>query len=116
MRCEEVKEILPAYGRDGDTGLPVRRHLSRCSECSAELDRYSALARSMEDLRANAAEPPPELFHQLASIPYRTSRAEEVRTHVVRNRNRYATGVAVAVVGAAGAALWRTRRGRVVTA
>ncbi len=116
MRCEEVREILPAYGRDGDTGLPVRRHLSRCADCSAELARYNSLARSLEDLRTQAAEPPAELFHQLASIPYRTSRAQEVRTHVTRNRNRYATGVAVAVIGAAGAAFWKTRRGRVATA
>ncbi|MDP9068508.1 MAG: hypothetical protein M3N53_09250 [Actinomycetota bacterium] len=116
MRCEEVREILPAYGRDGETGLPVRRHLSRCPDCSEELARYTSLSRSLSDLRTHAVEPPPELFHQLASIPYRTSRAQEVRTHVTRNRNRYATGVAVAVVGAAGAALWKTRRGRMATA
>lgn len=116
MRCDEVREMMPAYGRDGDVGLPVRRHLSRCEDCADELSRYQALFRGLEDLRASALEPPPELFHQLASIPYRRSPAREVRGHVARHRNRYAAGLAVAAVGAAGAALWRSRRGRVAIA
>ena len=116
MRCDEVREIMPAYGRDGDVGLPVRRHLSRCEDCTAELTRYQALFRGLEDLRNVTLDPPPELFHQLASIPYRRSPAQEVRGHVTRHRNRYAAGIAVAAVGAAGAALWRSRRGRVATA
>lgn len=116
MRCEEVQEVLPAYSRDGDVGLSVRRHLSRCEACSAELGRYQVLFRSLQDMRTHSIEPPPELVHQLASIPYRSNRLSEVRTHVVRHKNRYAAGLAVAAVGAAGAAVWRTRRTRVATA
>lgn len=116
MKCDEVREVLPAYSRDGDVGLPVRRHLSRCDDCSTELSHYQALFGSLQDLRSHTVEPPRDLVHQLSAIPYRSNRLDEARTHVVRNRNRYAAGLAVAAVGAAGAALWKTRRGRVATA
>ena len=116
MKCDEVREVLPAYSRDGDVGLPVRRHLSRCPDCSSELTQYEALFGSLASLKTQAVEPPAELFHQLAAIPYRTDRIADARTHVVRHRNRYAAGVAVATAGALGAALWRSRRARTVTA
>jgi hypothetical protein len=110
MKCDEVREILPAYSRDGDVGLPVRRHLSRCPDCTSELANYEAMFGSLASLKTHTIEPPPELFHQLAAIPYRSNRIEDARTHVVRNRNKYATGVAVATAGAVAAALWRARR------
>lgn len=116
MRCEEVREVIPAYTRDGDAGLPVRRHLSDCHDCSQELARYETLYRSLQHLKSETATPPPELFHQLAAIPYQRSRADEVRGHVAHHRNRYALGLGAAVLGATGAALWRSRRGRVATA
>ena len=116
MKCDEVREVLPAYSRDGDVGLPVRRHLSRCSDCTSELAEYETMFASLASLRSHAVEPPPELFHQLAAIPYRSNRIEQTRTHVVRNKNKYAAGVAVAAAGAVGAAVWRSRRGRTVTA
>ncbi len=116
MKCDEVKEVLPAYSRDGDVGLPVRRHLSRCSDCTAELTQYEALFGSLASLTTHAVEPPPELFHQLAAIPYGSDRIAEARTHLVRHKNRYAAGVAVAAAGAVGAALWRVRRTRIATA
>lgn len=112
MRCEEVQEVLPAYSRDGDVGLPVRRHLSRCDDCSGELARYQTLLRSLQAMRSETSEPPRELLHQLAAIPYRPDRVQQARTHVVRHRNRYAAGLAVAALGAAGAAVWQTRRSR----
>jgi hypothetical protein len=117
MRCEEVREVLPAYSRDGDVGLPVRRHLSRCEGCTEELGRYQTLAAALGSLRSATVQPPPELFHQLAAIPYRSSRIEEARSHVVRHRNGYAVaGLAVAAAGAVGAAVWRSRRSRTATA
>ena len=116
MKCDEVREVLPAYSRDGDVGLPVRRHLSRCPDCTSELTQYEALFGSLASLRTHSVKPPPELFHQLAAIPYRSSRIEGARTHVVRNRNRYVAGAAVATAGAVGAALWRARRTRTATA
>jgi hypothetical protein len=115
MRCAEVREVLPAYTRDGDIGLQVRRHLSRCEECTSELSRYETLFGSLRSLREHSIEPPPELVHQLSAIPYRKHGVDEVRGHLTRNRNAYAAGLAVAVLGA-GAAVWKTRRGRAVTA
>lgn len=116
MKCDEVREVLPAYSRDGDVGLPVRRHLSRCEDCTSELARYQVLLGSLASLEAHVVEPPPELFHQLAAIPYRSNRVEEARIHLAQNKNRYAAGVAVAAAGALGAALWRSRRTRTATA
>ena len=115
MRCEEVQEVLPAYTRDGDVGLQVRRHLSRCDDCTAELSQYQSLFGSLAEMREHTLEPPPDLVHTLAAIPYRRSGVEEVRGHLTRNRSRYAAGLAVAALGA-GAAVWKTRRGRTVTA
>lgn len=115
MKCEEVKEVLPAYSRDGDVGLQVRRHLSRCDDCTAELSQYQALFGSLASMRAYTHEPPPELVHQLSAIPYRRNSVDEVRGHLTRNRGRYAAGLAVAALGA-GAAVWKTRRGRTATA
>ena len=115
MRCEEVREILPAYTRDGDAGLQVRRHLSRCDDCNTELVQYQTLFGSLAELRDYSVQPPPELVHQLSTIPYRRQSVDELRGHVVRNRNRYAAGVAVAAIGA-GAAVWKTRRTRSATA
>ncbi len=115
MRCEEVKEVLPAYTRDGDVGLQVRRHLSRCDDCSAELSQYQTLFGSLEALREHRLEPPPDLVHELSAIPYRRNAVDDVRGHLTRNRSRYAAGIAVAALGA-GAAVWKTRRGRTATA
>src|SRR3712207_3617373 len=112
MKCDEVREVLPAYSRDGEVGLSVRRHLSRCSDCTAERAQYEAMSGALVSLATQAAEPPPELLHRLAAIPYRSDRIEEARTHIVRNKNRDAAGVAVATAGALGAALWRSRRAR----
>lgn len=115
MRCEEVKEVLPAYTRDGDVGLQVRRHLSRCDDCSAELSQYQTVFAGLEALREHRLEPPPDLVHELSAIPYRRSSVDDVRGHLTRNRSRYAAGLAVAALGA-GAAVWKTRRGRTATA
>ncbi len=113
MRCEEIREMLPSYAK-GEDSLMVRRHLARCSGCQGELDRYGALSQALASLRTTHVEPPRGLLAALIAIPNEANRLEAVRTHVARNKRTYA-GVAVAIVGAAGAAAWRTRR-RVATA
>ena len=115
MRCSEVREVLPAYLKDGDVSLAVRRHLSRCDECTTELARYEALMNGLGSLEVVASEPPPELRAQLIAIPQR-DRVAAVRHHVTRNRHAYVGGAAVALAGAVGAALWAGRRRRVATA
>lgn len=116
MKCAEIREALPAYVEDRDSDLAVRRHLSRCSECRAELEAYGSVRDALSEMRLVHAEPPPDLFGKLAGIPSDGPKVERVRTHVARHRNAYAGGVAVAVVGAAGAALWRSRRSRALAA
>jgi hypothetical protein len=107
MKCAEIKEMLPSYAR-GEGSLALRRHLARCSDCRAELTRYQALVVGLESMQQVALEPPPGLLTALVRIPGERSRIDSVRTHVLRNKKMYG-GVAVALVGATGAALWRTR-------
>ena len=116
MKCAEIQEILPAYADDPEATLAVRRHLSRCSECKTELSAYNSLLDGLADMRAVGVDPPPLLSRALVAIPSQGNKVEQVRTHLVRNRRAYGSGLAVAVVGAAGAALWRSRRSRLVTA
>jgi anti-sigma factor RsiW len=112
MRCEEVREVLPAYVRDGETSLTVRRHVARCPECKQELVRYEALLGAMSSLQSSVVEPPPALWAALVAIPKSAGSLQNVRAHVTRNRNVYLGGAAaaVAVAGTAGALLWRSRR------
>lgn len=116
MRCAEMREVLPAYARDGDPALAARRHLSHCPECSAELERYRTLMASLATLESAPAEPPVGLKASLVAIPSQARRLEGVRTHVNRNRRKYAGGLAVAVAGATATALWAARRQRALAA
>ena len=101
--CAEVREALPAYVRDGEVGLAVRRHVGQCTDCKRELGRYVALLAGLDDLRHESIEPPAGLLASLVTIPSEQSRVETVRSHVVRNKRVYAGGVAVAAMGLAGA-------------
>lgn len=116
MKCAEIREVLPAYVEDRDSDLTVRRHLSRCTECRAELETYRSIRTGMSAMRSVAAEPPVDLLTRLTAIPAESPATVRVRTHVARHRSAYASGIAIAVVGAAGAALWRSRRSRLVAA
>ena len=108
--CEEIREELPAYVKDRGGSLSVRRHLSRCSDCRAELARYDSMVELLGGLEMHAVEPPPGLAATLVAIPSRPGRIAGVRTHVARNRGRYLGGAAVLVAGAAGAAVLQRRR------
>ena len=110
MRCAEAREMLPAYLQDGEGSLAVRRHLSGCPDCRAELRKYEALAGGLSRLRSVTAEAPPSLKPALISILVSDNRVEAVRTHVARNRRTYAGAAAVAFAGAAGALAWWSRR------
>jgi anti-sigma factor RsiW len=110
MKCEEIRESLPAYVKGGEASLGVKRHLSRCRECSAELARYQSLSNALGALETTPLQPPPDLARVLKAIPHEQSRVDMVRAHMARNRSVYLGGAAVAVAGAAGAVLWRSRR------
>jgi hypothetical protein len=115
MKCDEVREILPAYARESDLPPAVRRHLSSCAGCRAEMERYSALAGGLKALRSVSFEPPQGLKPRLVAIAEESDRVETARrnaiaaaAHIARNRRAYAGGAAVAL-GLVGAALWRAR-------
>jgi anti-sigma factor RsiW len=108
MRCEEVREALPAYARAGDASLGVRRHLSGCPGCTEELKRYETMLDALGALRSETIPVPVGLVQSLKAIPANETRLQNARTHVVRHRRAYFGGLAVAAVGA-GAILWRSR-------
>ncbi|HYP24572.1 MAG TPA: hypothetical protein VEV43_13455 [Actinomycetota bacterium] len=114
-RCEEVRAALPELVDEPGMTLAVRRHLSRCPECEGELEAYRSLRAATAQLASATSTPPPGLVESLISIPAEGTRLEDLRAHVSRHRRRYATGAAVAM-GAAGAALWKSRRRGLVTA
>lgn len=109
MNCTEVREMLPAFAGQGEESLVLRRHLARCSECRAEARRYELLARDLGSLPGAVVEPPVSLVRALVAIPEQATKVAAVRDHVVRHRRRYAGGLAVALVGATGAAVLARR-------
>lgn len=116
MRCQEIAAMLPAYAGEGDLPLHVRRHLSRCGECRSKVAQYAELAEALHALpQVSSMEPPHGLREALVAIPSEAGRIEALRSHLSRNRKTYA-GLLVGVAGAAGAAVWRTRRQRPATA
>ncbi|MFN2525419.1 MAG: anti-sigma factor [Actinomycetota bacterium] len=110
MNCAEIQAALPAYLGERGTSLALRRHISRCADCRAELETYEALHSGLTQLREVPAEVPPGLLASLMAIPQRASRAEFAKDHVMRNRLAYGGGVALALVGGTAALLWRRRR------
>ena len=116
MRCEEIREVLPAHVKDGSDDLAVRRHLSRCADCKAELARYESLMGGLRSLQTVTADVPPSLFAQLLDVPNATSRLDSAREHVVRNRKAYVGGGIAALAGAATVAIWLNKNRRAVAA
>lgn len=122
MKCAEIRELLPAYEREQQPSLAVRRHLASCADCRAELARFKELAGSLQEMKASVVEVPPALSRVLVDIPANQGvlaqvrgHASNARTHVARNRAAYVGG-AVAVAGAVGATLWRARSRRLIAA
>ena len=121
--CDEIAAALPALvddlpvegGAPATLSLGVRRHLSRCPECSRELETYRSLRTATAELALATATPPPGLRDALVAVPAGESRIDEVRSHLARHRRAYVGGLAVAA-GATGAALWRSRRRGIATA
>ncbi|MCA1729198.1 MAG: hypothetical protein LC751_07250 [Actinobacteria bacterium] len=110
MNCASIREILPAYVRDGDESLSVRRHLSRCTDCRAELSSYEELVSRLSSMEASTVTVPYALKASLVEIPSKTGRLESVRSHVTDNRRAYLSGAAVLVAGALGAAALKSRK------
>ena len=115
MNCDEIRELLPAYGRDQQPSLAVRRHLASCRSCREDLVAYKDLVSSLHSLRFETTEVPAQLTRALIAVPSSENVLGNVRIHVSRNRVAYVGG-AVAVAGALGATLWRARSRRLAAA
>lgn len=115
IHCEDVRAALPELVEEPGMSLTVRRHLSRCPGCAGELETYRSLRAATGRLAVATATPPPGLVESLVSIPAEGTRLEDLRAHLSRHRREYAAGAAV-LLGATGAALWRSRRRGLVTA
>jgi predicted anti-sigma-YlaC factor YlaD len=116
MRCEEIRETLPAFADGYDESLAVRRHLSGCPDCRAELDRYESLATGMRSLAHETIAASPALVSALYEIPSHQDRLEAVRSHLTEHRKAYVGGAAALAAAGVSALVWRSRRGRLVTA
>ena len=110
LACPEVQEMLPAFADEPNRDLALRRHIASCESCRTEAALYDEMRRSLHSLSLQTAEPPADLLPSLMAIPDADNAVEFVKTHVARNRKAYLSGAAVLVAGAAGAALWRSRR------
>ena len=115
MRCEEIREALPAFA-DGHDDLTVRRHLAGCPECRADLDRYEAVAHGMRSLARETVAPSAQLVSALYEIPSQQDRLDVVRTHLAEHRKVYLGGAAAIAAAGVSALVWRSRKGRLLPA
>lgn len=115
LSCAEVQEMMPAYADEPHADLSLKRHLAGCEGCSTEISRYQEMSRGLLALAHETVEPPADLLPALLAVPDADNAVAAVKTHVARNRRAYLSGAAVVMVGAAGAAFWRSRR-RLATA
>lgn len=117
MSCNEVRAILPAYVKEDEASLDVRRHLPGCPGCSEELARYRSLVAGLEELGGVTMQAPAGLALAISELPFKGGSMEKVKSHLARNRPGYVlSGLALGATGAAGATLWYLRRGRAITA
>jgi predicted anti-sigma-YlaC factor YlaD len=115
MRCDEIRETLPAFV-DGHDDLSVRRHLSGCADCRAELDRYESLEAGMASLARETVAASPSLLATLYEIPSQQARLEVVRSHLSDHRKEYLAGAAALAAAGVSALVWRSRKGRLLPA
>ena len=115
MRCEEAREMMPAYAGDPGATLSFKRHLAGCSACRSELARYQGMLEGLHGMQNKSIEPPAELLGRLTAIPADNTALDRVIAHLDRNKKAYA-GAAIVAVGAAGAALLKNRSRGLATA
>lgn len=115
MRCEEIRETLPAFA-DGHDDLTVRRHLAGCVDCRTELERYDGLRSGLRALAHDPAAAPASLLSTLYEIPAQHDRLDVVRTHLSQHRKAYLGGAAALAAAGVSAFVWRSRRGKLLPA
>jgi anti-sigma factor RsiW len=113
MRCEDVRERLPAYsGGDLREAGELEVHLATCEGCAGELARYRELGYALRSLAGRIEEPAAALRTRLvAAIPEKRV-GDDLRR--IAREHPQAVSVGSAALGAAAIALlwWRAARRR----
>lgn len=113
MRCEEVRDLLPAYsgGELRDAG-ELEVHLVTCEGCSTELARYRELGHAMRSLAVRVEEPSAALRTRLLdAVPEKRLR-DDVRRIVREYPQAVSLGSAALGAAAIGLLWWRAARRR----
>ncbi len=117
MRCDEVRELLPAYiDRDLHAAGEIDEHVASCAACSAELASYYQLVGGLAGLRDRGEEPTPELLQRALALVPPPSISARVIGSLQDHPLLYAlASLGGAALGATAIALvwWRVRRAAV---
>ena len=109
MRCEDVREVLPAYV-DGDPHAldDVDLHLLTCPDCGAELAEYRATLARLRDLRDAGARPDAAFVERLVAFAPGPTLAMRMLGSVQAHPVVYAVAGGAAVGATAAVAfMWR---------
>jgi len=112
MRCEDVREQLPAFV-DAELHRPgeVDEHLAGCTECRAVLSSYRSMLGDLVTLAESGAAPPVTLAARvMESLPESSIRAR-IRGSVREHPVAFAAGIGGAALAAAAVA-FAVRRAR----
>jgi anti-sigma factor RsiW len=111
MRCEDVRDRLPAYsGGELREAGQLEVHLASCEGCSVELARYRELAYSLRALSQRVEEPSAAFRARVvAAIPPRRLR-DDVRRIAREHPREVALGSAAIGAAAIGLLWWRAAR------
>ncbi len=120
MRCEQARELIPAYLDDAlHAAGALEVHLATCADCARVLADYRRMLEELRALRDRGEEPSIELVERiLALIPTTGIGARVLGTRVLGSVQAHpvayaVAGVGSAVVGATAVAAMRWWRRRV---
>lgn len=95
MRCDEVALALPGImGGVAFADGPMVGHVETCLRCQAELSRYRALLRMLDQLRVSEIDPPPGLLADLLGALEAAAKRRAVRSALTGRRIAYGSGIA----------------------
>jgi anti-sigma factor RsiW len=81
--CLQAAQLLPGIV-DGDIPPAVMRHLETCLRCQAEASRYRKIARELEKLKSQVAEPPIDLVAPVfEALEHATARRSKLKIAAV---------------------------------
>ncbi|MGQ0742940.1 MAG: hypothetical protein ACT4OS_01095 [Acidimicrobiales bacterium] len=99
---------------DGDNvaDLELRRHVSDCPRCQAEVAQYRRLLKVVRQLRTEVIEPTPGLFPDILAALEEASERQAIGSLLSGRRGAYVGGLAVATAAGAASAMVLATRSR----